>query len=367
MQSYSQDEFLALKQRFDLLVKRVNDHARLSPGDEGRGYPHPDQVVRSLTFGRKLRLDDFLKNPTDGQVLSADSTKAGKLKWLTPTVYAPLGAQYLVVANDATLTAERALAAGVNVNFVDGGANSAFTLAAINRALTPAQITANQNDYNPAGFSTADYLRLDTSASWNITGMLAGSDGAIKITHNKGAFNVVFKREDAGSAAANRFNVISDVILGAGDACIWQYDLTSARWRAVSRTGLATGTAVPLVESGAGAAGTGVNASHEDHVHPAASGGGWSPTPIAKSTAYTAVANDFILADATGASFNVTLPAAASNTNKVISMKKVDASIHTVSFIRAGADTIDGATSVNLLTQYEQVNVVSDGTNWWTF
>ncbi len=42
--------------------------------------------------------------------------------------------------------------------------------------LTPSQITANQNDYNPASLAAASVLRLNSNASRNITSLAGGTD-----------------------------------------------------------------------------------------------------------------------------------------------------------------------------------------------
>lgn len=84
------------------------------------------------------------------------------------------------------------------------------------------------------------------------------------------------------------------------------------------------------------------------------------PISSAKTTTYTAVANDFILATGT---FTVTLPAASSNANVVIDVK--NGSTGTVTIGRTGSDTIDGATSQSLVTQYQSMTFFSDGTSWW--
>lgn len=90
--------------------------------------------------------------------------------------------------------------------------------------------------------------------------------------------------------------------------------------------------------------------------------GAWSviAATTAKSATYSAVAGDFVLATGT---FTVTLPAAASNTNAEINVKNVSTGVITIG--RTGADTIDGATSQSLATQYQSMTLVSDGTNWW--
>ena len=74
---------------------------------------------------------DGASPPSNGQVLTATGpTVAG---WATPTTGAPLGAQYLTLANDSTLTNERLFTPGTGLSGTDGGANSTYTLA-INQA-----------------------------------------------------------------------------------------------------------------------------------------------------------------------------------------------------------------------------------------
>jgi hypothetical protein len=46
-------------------------------------------------------------------------------------------------------------------------------------------------------------------------------------------------------------------------------------------------------------------------------------------------------------------------------VKKTDSSSNAVNILRAGSDTIDGATSVALLHQNESVTLVSDNSNWF--
>ena len=62
---------------------------------------------------------------------------------------------------------------------------------------SPAQISADQNDYNPGG---SGILRLNTSASKNITGIVAGQDGQIIEIWNVGSNDVVLKHQNASSS-----------------------------------------------------------------------------------------------------------------------------------------------------------------------
>jgi hypothetical protein len=171
--------------------------------------------------------------------------------------FAPTGAQYVVGAADATLTAERVATSTTSVIADMGTAaqalfkraalsgdvtaaqdsnsvtvdkvSAAFSFAGI---VTPAQITADQNDYNPTGLATANVLRISSDAARSITGIAAQGTGRFLFLFNVGAFAITLTAEDAASAAANRFSVPAAPIISAnGSRAIW-YDITSSRWRA---------------------------------------------------------------------------------------------------------------------------------------
>jgi hypothetical protein len=101
-------------------------------------------------------------------------------------------------------------------------------------ATTPAQITADQNNYNPAGSSL--FQRWSSDASRNITGLVfsaAQVDGQVHYIWNVGAQNIVLVNESASSTAANRFtnSTGADITLGANKVALVQYDGTTSRWR----------------------------------------------------------------------------------------------------------------------------------------
>lgn len=115
--------------------------------------------------------------------------------------------------------------------------------------LTPSQITANQNDYNPASLSTASVLRLSSDASRDITGLAGGSDGRVIVLLNRGAQNIVLKHESVSSTAANRFkfpgSVDMTMIPGASITLI--YDATDSRWLAMTMLGTTGTLTLPTV------------------------------------------------------------------------------------------------------------------------
>ncbi len=137
--------------------------------------------------------------------------------------YAPTAAQYVTMAADATLTAERTLAVSAALSFTG--------------IITPPQITANQNDYSPTGIGTANVLRLTSNAALDITGINANTNTSgrmlVLLNVNPGLTNINLRHENAGSSAANRINNLTGAdpsILGQfGQRIIW-YDATLSRW-----------------------------------------------------------------------------------------------------------------------------------------
>lgn len=81
------------------------------------------------------------------------------------------------------------------------------------------------------------------------------------------------------------------------------------------------------------------------------------------SATHTITGGTTFLCDGGGGAFTITLPLASLYTGRLITIKRVSAS-GTITVGRSGSDTIDGATSVDLTTQYERLSVTSDGLNW---
>jgi hypothetical protein len=84
-----------------------------------------------------------------------------------------------------------------------------------------------------------------------------------------------------------------------------------------------------------------------------------------KTANYTATASDdVILCSASGGAFTITLPAAASSTGLHLVVKKTDSGFNAVTIDGNASETIDGATTKKLSTQYESIEIVCDGSNW---
>ena len=104
----------------------------------------------------------------------------------------------------------------------------------IDGLISPAQITANQDDYAPTGIGTANVIRVDSDAARSITGLSASQvEGRVIILQNDGGFTITLLHENANSTAANRFDLgdDTDFSLVSGGTCLVIYDGTASRWR----------------------------------------------------------------------------------------------------------------------------------------
>lgn len=106
------------------------------------------------------------------------------------------------------------------------------------RTITPSQLTANTDNWNPTGLSTADVIRASTDASRNLTGIVAPAASRMIVLENIGSFDLVLIH-DSTSTAANRFLCPddNDLTLPPDSGVFLIYDETSDRWRAIGGTG----------------------------------------------------------------------------------------------------------------------------------
>lgn len=98
--------------------------------------------------------------------------------------------------------------------------------------ITPPQITATANNYNPTGFDDATIVRISGDNGIRmITGLAAGTDGEEKTLVNVGSHPLYLAPEHNGSIAENRIVYHEEVMIPAGGSCRILYDNTSSRWR----------------------------------------------------------------------------------------------------------------------------------------
>lgn len=205
---------------------------------------------------------------------------------------APTTASYVTTAAEAGLSNEKVLGSGVIMEGTFAARPAFGTAGRLYRAtddgtiyrdtgaawtvfapglstmvdLSPASLTADQNDYSPAGLAAANAVRLDATGNRNITGIATGTVGRVLVLYNISSIRTLtLKAEDAGSAAANRFVGSQDFQLQPFMGVILEYDSTSSRWRiaAAARPFGSTISSIGTANSG----GLSPNVPREDHVH----------------------------------------------------------------------------------------------------
>lgn len=93
---------------------------------------------------------------------------------------------------------------------------------------------------------------------------------------------------------------------------------------------------------------------------------GQDSVTASKTTTYAiTTSDDMIPVDGTSAGFTVTLPTAVGVSGRRYTIKRVDLTLaNIVTIATTSSQTIDGSTTRKLSTQYESIQVESDGANW---
>ena len=89
---------------------------------------------------------------------------------------------------------------------------------------------------------------------------------------------------------------------------------------------------------------------------------------LSKTAAYTVATSDgtnvLVKCSASGGAFTVTLYTAVGNTGNAVTVKKTDSSTNAITIATTSSQTIDGATTQTINSQYTSFTMVSDGSNW---
>jgi hypothetical protein len=83
-------------------------------------------------------------------------------------------------------------------------------------------------------------------------------------------------------------------------------------------------------------------------------------SPVTVTTADTV-----LLCDATGGAITVNLPAAAGADGMVLTVKRINSGANAVTLDGSGAETIDGAATLALGTQYHSATIACNGIAWY--
>ncbi len=194
---------------------------------------------------------------------------------------------------------------GTDVRQSNTDANEIGGAFSLTGDISPAQITADQNDYNPTGLSTASVLRLQSDAARSITGIAGGTNGRVLILQNIGSQPIILSHDSVGSVAGNRFYLPNGQpqLLQQYRLIVVRYDGPISRWYPLAATdgeyrtvqaftGSGTWTKpaglkrikVTLVGGGGGGGGTPAPGASQGAAAAGGGGGGYSIKTIAGSS-----------------------------------------------------------------------------------
>jgi hypothetical protein len=179
---------------------------------------------------------DVVINASSGIAINADTT--------TPVTSVSDGNVAVTgIVLSANMTGDITLSSGNDITLAASSqvqVTSPFLVASqfrLNGIITPT-VSADQNNWNPAGLSGANVVRINATAPATITGIAAQTDGTVLVLVNVGTSTVVIADESGSSTAANRIIHLFDApnIVAGATWTLW-YDGTSNRWRVQSIVG----------------------------------------------------------------------------------------------------------------------------------
>lgn len=175
----------------------------------------------------------------------------------------------------------------INVTAIPG--NLAFT------GKQSAAVAVSVNDYSPTGWATNAIFELTAGSASTVTGLLATTDGDIKILDNVGTNNINLTANDPASAAANRLIMPFTVPLPPGTSLTFKYDGAAPGWRCIS----------PIFSRSGGA-----GASFRNLVLGNVAGPNGFTPPGTPNTQYRCTVDEIVLANANGDKWGIVSPAA---------------------------------------------------------
>ena len=91
----------------------------------------------------------------------------------------------------------------------------------------------------------------------------------------------------------------------------------------------------------------------------------WTSIDVTAIATSQAVGHDFVKVDASASAVTVTLPKPNDWFDRILRVKKIDATSNPVNVVCHDGSDIDGTPTVAISTQYIAFQFISDGKNWW--
>jgi len=201
--------------------------------------------------------------------------------------------------------------------------------------------SSSSYEFFASSYAGQNIIFLRNSARWSLVG---GSTKALfKFTGSAFGQTVIMSRGDGSVVQNNTFTSTNAQvrldIIGSVNQNLASYPST--------HSGFTTGFFLPLTLTNVAALAY------------------YTKTKAVADSPYTLLSEDgYLRANAVGGNMTINLPAAVGN-GRLVSIKKIDSSANTVTIDGSGSETIDGATTYVLTTQYQGVQIIDCASGVW--
>lgn len=174
-------------------------------------------------------------------------------------------------------------------------------------------------------------VKVTNASLTSINAIASPGASQVLILINGVGASITIKNNTGGTPANGIITGTGSDLTLADSASLWlAYDSNSSRWRVIGGSGSGSGTS----------------------------------TVTAVSGDYSILATDSILlVTCSSADITLTLPTPVSG--KIFYVKKLDSTTYKVIVSRNASESIDGRTTVEIYNQYDSMQLVSNGTNWY--
>lgn len=174
-------------------------------------------------------------------------------------------------------------------------------------------------------------VKVTNASLTSINAIASPGASQVLILINGVGASITIKNNTGGTPANGIITGTGSDLTLADSASLWlAYDSNSSRWRVIGGSGSGSGTS----------------------------------TVTAVSGDYSILATDSILlVTCSSADITLTLPTPVSG--KIFYVKKLDSTIYKIIVSRNASESIDGRTTVEIYNQYDSIQLVSNGTNWY--
>jgi hypothetical protein len=237
---------------------------------------------------------------------------------------------------------------------ISGNYNTAIGASTLNSATGSSNTAIGSNSLALQTTGSSNVSIGDAAMFWNSTGssnVALGQEAGRRISSggdNTTPSQCIFIGQDTRPSANGNTNemVFGHTAIGQGSNTVTLGNSS------ITKTFLRGNTMVNTTTD---------NGVDELQVNGSIQGTGFNQAYTARTTTYTAANTDYFI-DCTTGTFTVNLFTAVGNTGRILIIK--NSGTGTITVDPNGSQTIDGATTQTLSTQWSRVHIISDGANW---